>query len=269
MPPQATDGSQEQLTFGRGRFSSGAYNLNFSKVQDVPLRMNGQPSTLVDVYAKLRDSKVNQIDEPFGSDRYQTEEGEINLDGEIAEWPLKATIRELAGLLKQGIDPYRVIYYYFSHDYSIDGDETHQFFAVHGDKIVGENLSFSSEEPRVLAKVEAKDYVWTSHRYFDQAVEIYWYRRFYTETLTGKLMVLRQDEPILFHFERPPTRDLTSAAQFSVLMKIYRLLGIAVALLIARIFPVTEIPMLVLAGIAGLDLIRIWWVTRKLLQSEN
>lgn len=40
-----------------------------------------------------------------------------------------------------------------------------------------------------------------------QALELYWYRRFYTETLTGQLMVLRPDEPTLYHYERAQTRD--------------------------------------------------------------
>lgn len=269
MATQTTENPQDQRTFGRGRFSPGAYSLDFSKVGNTPLRMNGQPSTLSEVYAKLQESKIKKTDEEFlGGDKYQTEEGEISLDGEIAEWPVRATIRELAGLLRKGIDPYLVTYYYFSHDWSVDADETHQFFAVHGEKIVAENLSFSSEEPRVLTKVETKDYIWKSHEYFDEAIEIYWYRKFYTETLTGKLMALRPDEPVLYHFERSPAPDLTPTAQFSVLMKIYRLLGVAVALLIARLFPLVEIPMLILAAIAGLDLIRVWWVTRKLMEPK-
>ena len=47
-------------------------------------------------------------------------------------------------------------------------------------------------------------------------------------------MVLRPDEPILFGYERPEARD---TAQFITLVKMYRLLLIAVPLLAAIAFP--------------------------------
>ena len=99
---------QETEKFGRNRFSPGAYSLNLSAATKLPLQMNGQPSTFVEVYCKLRDSKLKEIKESIlGSDTYITEQGEILLDGEIGEWPQRATMRELASLLRQGIDPHR------------------------------------------------------------------------------------------------------------------------------------------------------------------
>jgi hypothetical protein len=147
--------------------------------------MNGEPSTFGKVYSRLRELNFTPLDEDsLREDMYRTEIGEVNLDGAIAEWPLKATIRKFARMLQQGINPYTVTYYYFSHDWSVDADESHQFFAVHSDKIVAEDLSFSWLEPKVLSPVKKGDYIWKSHEHFDEAVEAYWYRRFYTETFS-------------------------------------------------------------------------------------
>ena len=70
------------------------------------------------------------------------------------------------------------------------------FFATHGGKVILECCHFSFEEPLVLKRDEDEEPIWHSRPHFDEASERYWYRRFYTETLTGQLMVLRPDEPI-------------------------------------------------------------------------
>jgi hypothetical protein len=189
---------QETEKFGRNRFSPGSYSLNLSAATKVPLQMNGQPSTFVEVYCKLRDSKIIEIKEHIlGSGTYITEQGEILLDGKIGEWPQQTTMRGLASLLRQGIDPHHCAWFYYTHDWSRDADESHQFFAVYDSKVILESSSFNAEEPLILKRNVVKEPVWNSHPYFDEAFEIYWYRKFYAETMTGQLMVLRPDEPIL------------------------------------------------------------------------
>jgi hypothetical protein len=47
----------------------------------------------------------------------------------------------------------------------------------------------------------------------------------------GKLMVLRSDEPPLYYYQRPTVRDVAKDVQFVTLIKLYRLLWVAVALL--------------------------------------
>src|SRR5260370_28574294 len=85
----------EVKKFGRTGLEPGAYSLDLASVGDLPLQVNGQPSTLVEAYCKLRDSKVKEI-RSIIQETYVTEEGEIHLDGPIAEWPIRATLRELA-----------------------------------------------------------------------------------------------------------------------------------------------------------------------------
>ncbi|SRR6266446_5994022 len=93
----------EVQKFGRTGLEPGAYSLDLRSVGDVPLQVDGQPSTFVAAYCKLRDSKIKEINS-IVEDTYVTEKGEIHLDGPIGEWPIRATLRELAELLRLGIE---------------------------------------------------------------------------------------------------------------------------------------------------------------------
>lgn len=261
----ATAEAKTQIpTFGRDRPAPGAYTLDYrSPVWSAPVTLNGHPSTFAEVYGKLRDSKVKQKEDSLlpTSDTYITEEGEVRLDGGIEEWPLRATMRELAELLRQGIDPHNVTWFYYSHDWSRDADESYQFFAVHDGKIVVERSSFSCVEPRVLKRREVDaNPIWHSHPGFDVAWERYWYRKFYTETLTGQLMALRPDEPILYHYER---RDTARDVQLVTVAKIYRLLLVVIFLMAAIAFPSVGRYAALAAILFGVEYIHLCWRTRK------
>src|SRR5271170_2768057 len=127
-----TPGTKTQLkTFGRTRPSPGCHTLDLSVVADALLKMNGQPSTFAEIYRKLRDSKIEKMPE-FMRDAYGTDHGEIELSG---DWPLLSTMRTLIGLTRQGVDPYRVMWFYYDHDWSRDADERYSFFAVYDGKV--------------------------------------------------------------------------------------------------------------------------------------
>lgn len=90
------------------------------------MTMNGQPSAFVDVYVKLRDSKIAKV-ESFLTDTYYTDAGEVRLDGEVGEWPLQATMRNFVRLFQQGIEPQTVTWFYYADDVSRDADVSHTF----------------------------------------------------------------------------------------------------------------------------------------------
>lgn len=250
-------------TFGRTRPAHGRYSLDLSVLKDASVTVNGEPSTFDDAYGKLSDAKIEEM--PIMSrGRYATDKGDLELGG---DWPILSTLKTLAELMQQGIDPYRVMWFYFDHDWSRDGDESYSFFAAYNDKIVVEHCHFSSLEPMILKQEKDDEPIWQSHRYFDEALERYWYRRFYEETMTGKLMVLRPDEPILFHFERPRTKDVMKEIQVVTLVKLYRLLWVTVPLLVAIAFPSIREYMAVVAAVLGIDVLWRWWATRKVGQS--
>lgn len=187
--------NSELQTFGREPLSSGAYTLDISSaVWKAPLTINEQQSTVAEVLNKLQDSKIKEVPDISIDGRYVTEEGEIHVG---CEWPLADTMRTLMEFVRRGINPHTITWFYYDHDWSLDLDH-HTFFAVHDGKIVMESCVFNSEEPLILKKrTVERELTWRNNEVFEEAFEIYWYRRFYTETMMGQLMVLRPDEPIL------------------------------------------------------------------------
>jgi hypothetical protein len=261
MEPSADNKAKVQ-TFGQVSFSRGAYTLDLSAVKDLPVKMNGEPSTFADVYCKLRDSEIREI-RSFLQDTYVTEEGEIHLDGNIEEWPLRATMRGLAELFQQGINPNEVTWFFYMDDSSRDADTSYTFFAAHNGKVVMESCRFSSKEPLILKRKVEDEPIWRSHQCFDEAFEAYWYQKFYTETLMGQLMVLRPDKPILYHYERPETNNIERRLQLVTMLKTYRLLWVALPLLVALAFPALKTYMAMAAAVIGASFLWLWWKTRK------
>jgi hypothetical protein len=264
----ATSGGKvETVKFGRNRYSAGMYRLDLSSAKDLPLKMNGEPSTFGALYSKLVESKIREMPDRlvFKSEKYVTEAGDIEVEG---EWTTLSTMRTLVDLVRQDINPYGVMWFYYDTDWSRDADECHVFFAVHGDKVVLEACHFSSEEPLILKQDKDDDPIWHSHPYFDEAIVHYWYRRFYSETMTGKLMTLRPDVPILYFHERPTVRDTVKDLGFVTLVKTYRLLWVAVALLVAIAFPAIKEIMAIVAGALLIDVLWRCWALRKVGQDD-
>ncbi len=254
----------ELPTFGHERLAPGAYHLNLAAVKTFPLKGNGQPATFDEIYCKLWNAKILKMPEWVrGVATFDTDAGEVTVSCESGELFVLQILCDLIGLHKEGIDPYRATWFYYEHDWSRDGDLLHKFFVVHDGKIASEYFSLGQGYPRVLAINKDDEPIWHSWSYTHTASEIYWYRKFYTETLTGQLMVLRPDEPILYHFARAE-RDVTRDVEFATLIKIYRLLWIAVPLLAAIAFPVLRPYMAVIAALSTADLLWKCWATRKI-----
>lgn len=256
----AAEGKGQVKTFGRNRLLPGAYTVDLSTVCDAPVKVNGEPCGFVEAYSKLRDSKIEEMPESFSviSEKYVTGEGVILFE---CEWPLRATMRKLIELTRQGIDPHSVTWFYYDHDWSRDADERYIFFAVRDGKIIKESCNFHSDEPLILKRKNPDDEpIWHSHPSFDEAWERYCYRRFYSETVTGQLMVLRPDEPILYHYERPQSRDIVGALQLITLLKVYRLLWLAILFLISAAFPLLRNYLAIAAGAFGIEFL---WFCRR------
>jgi len=197
--------------------------------------------------------------------KYVTDAGVVALE---CDWQLMSAMRTLIGLVRDGIAPDCVTWFYYDHDWSRDADEGHTFFAIHDGKVILESCHFSSEAPLVIKRELDDDPVWHSHPYFHKAVERYWYRKFYTETMTGQLMVLRPDEPTLYHYERPQSRDVVRDLQVVTLVKTYRLLWVAVPLLGAIAFPSLKNFMGIVAVLLLIDVLWRCWATRKVGQDD-
>jgi len=239
-------------------------------VATLPLTDNGEPSTFVDIYRKLHGVKILKVpDWVMGEATFETDAGEVTVSYESGQpyvsgqLHLVTVLRDLIDLLKDGIDPHRAMYFYYEHDWSNDADELYAFFVVHDGKIVRERLSFMPDYPRVLTKHDDGEPIWHSEPYKQEAWETYWYRKFYTETLAGQLMVLRPDEPILYRYDRS-MHDVTRDVEFVTVIKIYRLLCIAVALIAAMTFQDFKPYMTILAAVLFVELLWMGWKTRRI-----
>lgn len=111
----------------------------------------------------------------------------------------------LLSLRSRDVDPFGVVW--FSYDSDHVTDDTHAsyaFFVVSGEAMIEESVKFpdyssSAFEPGVFDPPDSEP-TWRNGYYWPEAYARYWYRRFYTESLTGKLLVLRPDEPPLYYY---------------------------------------------------------------------
>jgi Flp pilus assembly protein TadB len=77
-------------------------------------------------------------------------------------------------------------------------------------------------------------------------------------------MVLRPDEPTLYYYDRATAKDSVKDVQLITLIKIYRLLWIAVVLLAGLLFPAIRAFSFIIAGALLVDLFYRIRVTRKI-----
>lgn len=266
---ETTQERPELRTFGRERPDPGAYLLDLTSVSAFPLEDNGEPSTFRDIYSKLCDAKILKMPERFGPWAYETDSGQVVVTGKSGQ-PYSSgqsfvlhVLQELIELHQEGVNPHNAVWFYYGHDWSCDADEMYRYFVIHDGKIVRERSSFCHYDPQVLTKYKVdEEPVWRAQPYEHKAWEAYWYRKFYTETLTGQLMVLRPDEPLLYHFQRA-IHDVSRDVEFVTLIKLYRFMWIIVPILAAIAYPAIKLYMAVLAGIFTLDLLWRCWATRK------
>jgi hypothetical protein len=178
-------------------------------------------------------------------------------------------LRELLSLKNEGVEPFRCRWFWYDYDSCREDPQSrYDFFVVCDDKIVRENASFadytdSGFDPSVLEGADESDSVWFNDSHWCEARTRFWYRKFYTETRTGQLMVLRPDEPILYHYERLQTGDTGREVQLVTLVKIYRLLLVALPLLLGVVFPSIRDYMAVVAAALGVNFLWLCWQTRK------
>jgi len=264
MSEDAQPAAPSVKKFGRDRYKPGAYSLDLSSVVDIPLKVNGEPSTFAEAYDKLKGAQVGKR-LTFGRYKYAAETGDIELE---CDWTISSIMDKLVDLNRRGIDAYAVTWFYFGHDWSIDRDQSYSFFAVHQGKIVDEDCHFNAEEPLVLLQKKDDKPIWHTEPLLDAAWERYCYRKFYTETVTGQLMVLRPDEPILYNFERPQPEghDSLRNAGLITLLKVYDLLWVVASLLVAIAFPSLRLYAAAFALLLTLKVLLRIWASRKFFQ---
>jgi hypothetical protein len=266
-------------------FRFAAYSLDSKKIWALPLvkkpakEQTEQTSTTVgDVYESL----VNQHFEiePFSilGVRVTTDTEKLEFKGPQFNCDV---LGELLRLTKDGINPFSAQWFWYDEDSCRDEpNEIYSFFVVYQDKIVSERVSFSDYhgngfDPDIFKWDEGHDDIWRNDSDWMEATTRLWYRRFYSETRTGQLMVLRPDEPILYHYPRTQALDGMSGSQVPevavrsqdkpptvTLLRTYKLLWIAIPLLAAIAFPSSKDFMGPVAIALLLDFLWVCWQTR-------
>ena len=249
-----------------------AYSLN-KKAWELPLTRlspggdQGQEeaTSVVDVLVSLKGKQIQKI-ESIVTTEITTEQGIVVLGGPSFN---RAIAEAFLNLQKDGINPFETRWFWYDNDHVTDDlMARYTFFAVHREAIVREDVSFtdyadSGFDPSVFEANEDSRPIWRNHPEWDKAWVRYCYRKFYTQTRTGQLMVLRPDEPILFHYERPQIRNPAQEIQFATQLKIYRLLWVAMPLLVALAFPSLKDYMAIAAAALGANFLWLCWATRK------
>ncbi|MGB8261929.1 MAG: hypothetical protein WCE75_16325 [Terracidiphilus sp.] len=261
----AVGANETAKTFGTSRPDPGMYVLS-PCVSALPMKMDGKECLFGNAWDRLSHSNIREVEHHsilFG-DVYVTEAGKVQISGEgIVGDGTCALLRELLELHHKGVDPFAATW--FPYDWGNCEDVVvHSFFVLHDGKIVEDGFTFASFYPSVLERPAFynEDPLAYKRQYYVEARECYWYRKFYTETMAGQLMVLRSDGPSLYYFERP-TRDLTPDVTLAVLTKLYYLLWVFIPVLGAIAFPSLRFVM----AIAAVILLGFWalvcWRLRK------
>lgn len=252
-----------------------AYSLDVDKVWDLPLTQERStdgkaeqiPTTLSKVYESVADKHFGVGPESFCV-RITTDAEKLTFRG---PWCNCIILKALLELKKEGVGPFSTLWFWYDSDScSDDPHEIYRFFVVCGDRIVREEIHLndtfdSGFDPTVFRGEDDSDSIWFNDSDWREANTRFWYRKFYTETRTGQLMVLRPDEPILYSYERPraPAPDIVQEMQSVTLLKMYRLLWVALPLLVALAFPSIKDYMAVAALALGASFLWVCWETRK------
>lgn len=249
MATESTTVAANEITkdFGTTRLDPGMYVLS-PWVSALPLKMDGKECHFGDAWDRLSQSKYKEVEQHgvLGGDIYVTETAKVQIKGEGIEGDgTRGLLHALLELHRKGIDPFAATWFpYDSGRYM--GATTHDFFVLYEGKIVEEMLGFPNHFPLVLQRPAHYENYGFNHQSFNEATECYWYRKFYTETMRGQLMVLRPDKPPLYFFKRP-TCDWTGDATLAVLTKLYYLLWVVIPILGAIAFPSLRFVMVIAA----------------------
>jgi hypothetical protein len=158
----------------------------------------------------------------------------------------------LAAILRlhmAGAHPGYAAWFYYDTD-SCMGDQhrIYEFFVVAypSERIVLESVSFSDSnysgfDPAAFAAGDEPDperaSTWVNEEKHQEALSLFWYRKFYSETVTGQIMALRPDKPEPFGWPRQtsPSDNATAALlarNLGLLSRIRAALWVLVALAI-------------------------------------
>lgn len=163
-----------------------------------------QEKTLGEILKEFKSEQFEIID-GLGDFHLKTSDRTIHFSGSSFNIGIAQLFFEL---IKEDIPPLSTSLYFYARASWLEGpNKAYQFFLIHGDKVIREQVSFFDShrngfDPRVLESFEGIEDSWSDDEHWRAANDMYFYKKFYTSTRTGQLMVLRPDEPRLYHYSR-------------------------------------------------------------------
>lgn len=176
-----------------------AMALKLSRIDPKNEEKKAEPISIKEILEELDLEHIQEVS-GFGDVEVKTAKGTSTYRGEpFANSVLTLVLR----LLSKSAHPFSCQLYWFDSDSCMeDPHETYHFFIVKEDKIVEENIGFSEYhcsgfDPTLFVHYDEPK-VWMHEKDWGEARRRYWYKKFYAETTTGQLMLLRPDKPSLF-----------------------------------------------------------------------
>lgn len=217
----STENGQPEMKWPK--FRPTGYSLNLDAIQKIPIDAvqdpterggtSATPMNVFDAFKDLRDLKPHVDDDsPSENLAVQTNEGMKHFSGkDFAVYLLWVLVH----LHQDGINPFAARWFFYDQDQlTRDPGKKFAFFVVNDGKIVHERIifywhPFPRDERYDLNTIltttlfgnesEELEPIWANDDDWQDAENHYWYRRFYTETKTGQLMLLRPDEPEIYY----------------------------------------------------------------------
>jgi hypothetical protein len=205
-------------------FEPVAYKLNWRGIEEVPaviLDDSGKRQTTVGGVLREamplrfggdgKDEPVPETAGDFGLTIKKTAGGTIRLDHSDAWFGGKLVTNVLHLMRLTGGSLLSPTLFYYAHDrwygHETFGDH-YRFFVVVADAIVDENFVLSSLfGGKVYANVLEPEDDGAGASPSDDDWLRRWYQRFYTETRSGKALVLRDDRTPIYHYVAPERRE--------------------------------------------------------------
>ncbi|TAM80881.1 MAG: hypothetical protein EPN47_13425 [Acidobacteria bacterium] len=160
---------------------------------DQPIQVGKPIGKIKSTFGRGREY-VLTVESPSGQERFCGSGFSVEL--------LEALLR----LGKASVNPFEASLFFYDSDSSThDPADKYDFFVVRDDRIVQEAVRFSDSrhsgfDPSIFSAPDEDDPFSIRENAKFEAWLSYWYRKFYTETRTGQLMVFRPDEPPLYFY---------------------------------------------------------------------
>jgi hypothetical protein len=217
-----------ETTRERNGFHFTAYSLLSKKVWDLPLTEK-----------RTVDGKPEKVPTTVGAVYESLPKGQVEIHAFDGPSFNREILRELLNFGKDGIDPFWTWWFWYDIDQCMEEpNDIYSFFVVYGEQIVREQVQFSDNprsgfDPSVFDARDDREPLYSNQTARYEADTRFWYRKFYTETRTGQVMVLRHDHPRLYDYEKhrsaPDSASILENA-INLLKKMHMLMWVLIAL---------------------------------------